>query len=67
MNPLAKMGCSTLNPAAVPTYIATEFGPCSATIARTLAPISDSAVSHDTRSHCSPVRRIGNRSRSGDA
>ena len=44
MKPWANTGCSTEKPAAVPTYMATELGPCVSMMARIFAPISAFAV-----------------------
>ena len=49
INPWAKTGCNTPNPAAVPTYMAMESGPSSARNCFTLAPISCMAWSQEIR------------------
>ena len=67
MNPCAKAGWSTPNPAAVPTYMAMASGPCASRIRRTLAPISPSAWSHPIRLQRSPSRFSGASRRSGEA
>lgn len=66
MKPCAKIGCSMLKPAAVPTYILVGSAPCSARSDFTLAPISEIAWSQEIRSHHPPMRFSGNSRRSGE-
>ena len=61
MNPDANTGCSTPKPAAVPTYMAIESGD-PARSARSFAPISASAWSHEIRT-CRPSTRFSGYSR----
>jgi hypothetical protein len=67
MNPWAKAGWRTPNPAAVPTYIAIASGPCASRMRRTRPPMSPSASSQLARCQPLPVRRSGARRRSGEA
>jgi hypothetical protein len=67
MKPCANTGCSTPKPAAVPTYIAIASGEKRPLICCTLAPISESACSHEIRTWRSPSFFIGNFRRSGES
>ncbi len=66
MNPLDHSACEWLKAEGLPAYQPIDSPPCRARIARSLAPISSSAVAHEMRSNPpAAVRRIGYSSRSG--